>query len=102
MQYIGLIVYTIYIDFHPMGDIYNLLISGLHQVVIPVLRRIILRMQGCDKSMSYIINAAWNIRVECDKSGFICMTYVYFPGLYESVYEATNPLLLHSLRRLDV
>ena len=52
--------------------------------------------------MSHIINASWNIRVEDDKTGFIGMTYVYFPGLYESVYEATNPLLLHSLRRLEV
>ena len=60
MQYIGLIVYTIYIDFHPMGDIYNLLISGLYQVVIPVLRRIILRMQGCDKSIDFYLYELYN------------------------------------------
>jgi len=60
MQYIGLIVYTIYIDFHPMGDIYNLLISGLYQVVIPVLRRIILRMQGCDKSVDFYLYESYN------------------------------------------
>ncbi len=55
MQYIGSIVYTIYIDFPPMGDICNLLKSGLYQVVIPVLHRIILRMQDCDKSIDFYL-----------------------------------------------
>ena len=60
MQYIGSIVYTIYIDFPPMGDICNLLKSGLYQVVIPVLRRIILRMQGCDKSIDFYLYESYN------------------------------------------
>ena len=60
MQYIGSIVYTIYIDFPPMGDICNLLKSSMYQVVIPVLHRIILRMQDRDKSIDFYLQESYN------------------------------------------